>query len=263
MPAKEPDTSSTEEYRRYRIGIVVVDNDPVPEMEINRMAPPGVSIHVTRFRLPRATGEEYTGDTGISSPIGPHLTDALNTLKRIGVDAVGLCFTSSSIFNPNTFDDAFSASARAVNPTWKITTAARAIISTMERAQIRSPYVVIPPWFTDPTIGAVAAYLDMHGFAISGSHQHELPPEWDQYPRQDRFDQGAKWAVRPRDLVLDLSSRDLSKADSILIPGSGFPSLDLLNKAPAQPPLPLFTANKAVLDELLHQSWIETKEMHT
>jgi maleate cis-trans isomerase len=260
MPSEELSPSEVTDFRRYRIGVVVVDNDPIPEMEINWLAPAGVSIHVVRFQLPRAAGEEFVGETTDPSEIGPHLMDPLRTLARIGVDAVGLCFTSSSIFNPAHFDDAFIEAALSMDPEWKVTTAARAIISTMKRAHAHRPHVVIPPWFTPPTVQALGAYLQFHGLAMSGSHQYELPAIWDRYPRQDRFDHGAKWAVLPHELAMDLQTRDLASSDSILIPGSGFPSLDLLHEVPAHSPLPMFTANSAVLEELLHQNDINIKE---
>lgn len=240
-------------HDRYRVGIVVVDNDPVPEMEINRLAPPGVSIHVSRFRLPREIGEEFLGDRVPAQQPGAHLVAALETLDRIGVDAVGLCFTSSSIFDPESFDKAFIDAALQLNGDWNVATAARAIISDMERKGAHSPYIVVPPWFTAPTIDALMSYLKLYGIESPGFHQHELGSAWDAYPRQDRFDLGAKWEIQPRQLVDDLHSRNLMGADSILIPGSGFPSLDLLSREPAQPPLPLFSANKSLLNELLHQ----------
>ncbi len=250
MPHNSTPVTTKGHHGRYRVGIVVVDNDPVPEMEINRLAPLGVSIHVSRFRLPRESGEEFLGEQVAQQP-GAHLVAALETLDRIGVDAVGLCFTSSSIFDPETFDKAFIDAALQINGDWNIATAAQAIISDMERKGAHSPYIVVPPWFTTPTIDALMSYLELYGIVSPGFHQHELGPAWDAYPPQDRFDLGAKWEIQPRQLVDDLRSRNLMGADSILIPGSGFPSLDLLSREPAQPPLPLFSANKSLLNELL------------
>ncbi|MDJ0318691.1 hypothetical protein [Arthrobacter antibioticus] len=254
MPLNSTPETPEKNHDRYRVGIVVVDNDPVPEMEINRLAPLGVSIHVSRFRLPREIGEEFLGDQIPAQQPGAHLVAALETLNRIGVDAVGLCFTSSSIFDPETFDKSFINAALEINGDWNVATAAQAIISDMERKGARSPYIVVPPWFTTPTIDALMSYLKLYDIGSSGFHQHELGTTWDAYPRQDRFDLGAKWEIQPRQLVDDLHSRNLMGADSILIPGSGFPSLDLLSKEPAQPPLPLFSANKSLLNELLRQA---------
>ncbi|WP_146116674.1 MULTISPECIES: hypothetical protein [unclassified Arthrobacter] len=254
MPPNRATETPIDQHVRYRVGIIVVDNDPVPEMEINRLAPPGVSIHVSRFRLPRRTGEEFLGDRVPAQQPGAHLVAALETLNRIGVDAVGLCFTSSSIFDPETFDKAFMEAALRINGDWNIATAAQAIISDMKRAGAQNPYIVVPPWFTSPTIDALTSYLKLFGVASPGFHQHELGPAWEAYPRQDRFDLGAKWEIQPRQVVDDLRSRDLLGADSILIPGSGFPSLDLLSRSQTHPPLPMFSANKSLLHELLHQA---------
>lgn len=254
MPPNSATHPPKEHHERYRVGIVVVDNDPVPEMEINRLAPPGVSVHVSRFRLPRETGEEFLGNQVQAKQPGAHLVAALETLNRIEVDAVGLCFTSSSIFDPETFDKAFIDAALQINQDWNIATAAQAIISDMNHKGAHSPYIVVPPWFTVPTIGALMSYLKLQGIECPGFHQHELGPEWDAYPRQDRFDRGAKWEIQPSQLVDDLHSRNLIGADSILIPGSGFPSLDLLSREPARPPLPLFSANSSLLNELLRRA---------
>lgn len=246
-----PDVSHfAADFNRYRIGLIVVDNDPVPEIEIQHLAPRGVSVHTARFHLPRSLGSEFIGDPP-TELVGPHLTEALTTLERIGVDAVGLCFTSSSIFNPSRFDLAFEDAAMSINPSWVVWTAAEALMSSMFKAGVSNPYVLVPPWFTEPTVAALHRYLADRGIGIEDAKYYDLDPSWNHIPRQDRFDHGAKWHINPRDVAKTLGERNLGGADSILIPGSGFPSIDVLNREPVKLGLPVFSANSAVLGALL------------
>lgn len=241
----------TGDYDRFRVGLIVVENDPVPEMEISHAAPPGVSVHVARFHLPRDMGSEYTAAGGAPHVVGSHFRTAMHTLNRIDVDAVGLCFTSSSIFNPEDFDAEFRSVALNINPRWVVVTAAEAVGQRMLDAGVKSPFVVLPPWFTEPTIRALVSYLGRLGIIPVSLEYFEAGPQWEQFPRQDRFDQGAKWAIDPHLLAQHLRSADLHGADSILVPGSGFPSVDLLHQQTLDSPLTLFSANRSLLDQLL------------
>lgn len=81
-----------------RLGIIVVHNDPTPEMELWRQVIAPASVHTVRFQLPRNMGEVFIGSDIKSLLEHYDLEKALLTLRDIRVDAICLCFTSVSIF---------------------------------------------------------------------------------------------------------------------------------------------------------------------
>jgi hypothetical protein len=71
---------------RARIGLLVPDDDTVPESEFWTMAPDGVSVHAARVAL---------GDVGAySDPPGPD--NATQLLARLPLDSIVFAFTTSS-----------------------------------------------------------------------------------------------------------------------------------------------------------------------
>lgn len=119
----------------WRIGLVVVDNDPIPELEIRPAEDGHITVVASRFLLNRAHGEVYMGE-GDHADVPLEMCESLQQLDRIGVDAVGLCFTSSSVFAPATFDRLFTGAAHKVNEEWMVATAAEVSSTLSPRPRV-------------------------------------------------------------------------------------------------------------------------------
>lgn len=235
--------------RPWRVGLIVVDNDAIPELEIRPTDDNSVCVVVSRFRLNRAPGSIYLGETAAQA-VPPEMIAALQQLDRIGVDAVGLCFTSSSVFSPDTFDTQFAQVAMEINDRWTVSTAALSIVDQMHSLSLTNPFLLIPPWFSRETVLAVTEYLDYHNIGFAGWHRYQLGPEWQSIQQQDLFDRGAGWAIDKQSLITQATETLSSKADSILVPGSGFLSHVIRDEIQSSTSLSLISANESIMHSL-------------
>lgn len=233
-----------------RIGLIVIDNDAIPELEIRPENDNDACVIVSRFVLNRNRGEVYLGE--IRQQGVPHEIKAcLSQLERIGVDAVGLCFTSSSVFAPKTFDRLFQEAAHETNSQWEAVTAGQAIVEQLQTSTSTNPFIVVPPWFSQETVDAAIDYIEVHGIGHSGWYRYQLHHCWDGIPSQDLFDRGAGWAIDPSSLVDQVLKRLPSSADSILIPGSGFQSKKASAIMNEMTDLPIISANSSIKRRIL------------
>ncbi|MGW2614403.1 aspartate racemase/maleate isomerase family protein [Streptomyces sp. NPDC001500] len=234
-----------------RLGILVIHNDPVPETEIWRMAPEGVSVHTARFECPRPADTEYVGSPAAALANAPDVVRGLDQLGRLGADSIALCFGSSSFFGGPAFDAEFVEAAGAHAHGVPVYTAATAITAALRATAVRRPLLVMPPWFTEPTFRATEEYLGEVGVEGTRLVQFELGPEWDGVARYNAFDEGAHWTIDPAEVhqqvVKAFHDPDRPRPDGVLVPGSGFPSRAAVVPLEQELGVPVLTSNQAVL----------------
>lgn len=239
--------------RPARFGILVVHNDPVPEIEIQAMASKSVvgadraSVHAARFECPRPQDGEYVGSAAQALADSPDVNRALDHLGQLGADNICLCFGSSSFFGGTAFDAEFIARAERHSHGVPVFTAAVAITEALRATEVRRPLVVMPPWFTPPTFTATEKYLAEVGVECGRIVQFELGPDWSGVERYNAFDEGARWVVQPdevRSQVLDAFHGDV---DGVLIPGSGMRAQGAVVTLERELDVPVITANQAAL----------------
>ncbi|HEY8373457.1 MAG TPA: hypothetical protein VIL00_11995 [Pseudonocardiaceae bacterium] len=230
-----------------RLGILVIHNDPVPEAEIWAMAPRGVTVHTARFDSPTRTGAEYTGSHWRAMLDEPDVAHGLDQLGQIGLDAVCLCFASSSFFGGREFDEKFTAEARGLAHDTPVFTAGQAISAALRASGVSRPLVMLPPWFTEPTFRATTRYLSEVGFQIAALRQFDLGTEWSEVPRHRIFDRGGRWTVRVEEVYRQARELFPAGADGVLIPGSGFRSAEAIEPLEEDLGVPVITCNQACL----------------
>jgi maleate isomerase len=228
-------------------GILVVHNDPVPEAEIWRTAPPWCDVVTGRFTLNRAPGEEYRGERAsdfLTSEVRRTLADLVNA----GADALALCFVSASVFGGTDFDHEFAETVRARTGVYAFT-AGQALREQLRWLAPSRPLVMAPPWFTDRTVEATLSYLGLN-VSSTPTGRFELDQQWDVSTRQDLFDRGAKSVIDQTGLREQILAQ-ADQADLVLIPGSGFRTLQAAEAVRTELGIPVITANSAVLDHYL------------
>ena len=211
------------------------------------MANGEASIHTVRFYLPRKKGEIFTGSSFHTMSEEYGLKRALLDLRDIGVDAICLCFTSISIFMGHSFDDEFINYASEITGVKHITTSTRAMLSELEKSGLNSPTMLVPPWYSPETVKAFSAFLARHNIFISSHVCYKMPPRWSSHPQQDIFDEGGAWEITPLSII-DLFNtyvQDNSSFDSVLMPGSGFPSLSAKKPLESLLRKPFLSSNEA------------------
>lgn len=263
MPGEEISPSAklgpTDLVVKKRLGIIVVHNDPTPELELWQHAVTYASVHTVRFRLPRIVGEIYTG-SDIASLLEQYgLEKALLTLRDIGVDAICLCFTSASVFSGRAFDESFIEHAKRLTGCKHITTSARALVNELLHQQHQRIAMIIPPWYSPETVDAFKRYFQQYGITIPYVAPYELGGKWQHLPRQDRFDAGAVWHIYPESVTecaVEYLESELASFSAIVVPGSGFPSFDagkLISQKLAKPFLSVNSASWVWFSALLEQ----------
>lgn len=230
-----------------RIGILVIHNDPVPEIEMHAMAPEGVSVHTARFECPRPHDGEYVGSAAQAFVEAPDVSRGLDHLGQLGADGIGLCFGSSSFFGGLAFDEEFVERAGALAHGVPVFTAAMAITAALRASGVRRPLVVMPPWFTRPTFDATERYLAEVGVECGGMVQFELGSEWKDIERYNSFDEGARWVVRGEEVRRQVSADFPDGVDGVLIPGSGFRAQEAVVPLEKELGVPVITSNQACL----------------
>ncbi len=231
-----------------RLGIITVSNDPVPEMELWRQAKTPVSVHTTRFQLSRQPGEIYKGTPTQEMFDAWGMAEAVEVLAAIPVDGVGLCFAGSSIFSKDNFDSQFEEYVRQ-QAGCRAITSAQALVQGIKRRGLCRPTLIIPPWYSPETTDAFHAYLAEARIEIANMIHFKLSARWDEVQTQDLFDHGAVWDINPSDLVTQVAEKfRMASSDGVIIPGSGFPSLDSAKAMMEELEVPVLSANGAVLE---------------
>lgn len=231
--------------RPVRVGILVIHNDPVPETEIWELAlERSYTVHTARFWTPRLAGVEFTG-VGVDSLLDDTgLGESVDQLRMLGVEVLGYCFASSSVFGGASFDAEFEerVSRRAGCAVVTTGTALREALVPLDPADIG---IVVPPWFSDSTVIRLLDYLDPR---LSPEHVHrfELPPDWDGIERPDLFDRGARHAINQDEVVRQTLEAFGRRVGTVVIPGSGFASRSAARVLAAEYGMEVVSANSAL-----------------
>lgn len=235
--------------RPVRLGILVIHNDPVPETEIWSLAASHHhTVHTARFWTPRAMGVEFTG-LGVDALLEETgLGDSVEQLRLLGVDAIGYCFASSSVFGGTAFDREFEArvSVRAGCP---VITTGSALREAFGRVDSSGVGIVVPPWFSDGTVSRLLDYLDPR-LTRDDVYQFELPEIWSGIERPDLFDRGARHAIDQDEVVRQTVEVFGGRVGTVLVPGSGFASLGAARVLEADHGIDVVSANSALFESL-------------
>ncbi|MFD5428941.1 hypothetical protein [Streptomyces sp. NPDC127084] len=238
--------------RRARIGILVIDKDPVPETEFWAMAPPGVSVHAARFGSPRQPGSEDYGEDPAERVAGSaELARGLDALGAMELDAICLCFTTSSFFGGVGFDQRFIDRATRAAHAVPVTTVASAMTAALRESGVTRPYLVVPPWFKPAIVEAGERYFADAGFPVAGTHLFDLGTGWRNMKPWEVWDHGGQWHVDPDEVCRQVRRTLPADADGVLMAGSGFRTLAAIGHLESDLCMPVITSNQAGLWESL------------
>lgn len=233
---------------RARLGILVIDTDPVAESEFWAMVPPGVTVHAARFESPRRPGTDSYGDApGRVVADSPDVLRGLEFLGRMRLDAICVCFVTSSFLGGNAFDESFRKEASGRAGGIPVTTAAAAITDAAHASGIRRPLLVLPPWFKDEIVDAAEGYLAASDLTPSAVHRFDPGPRWRDHQPWETWDLGAQWEIRPEEVWRQVRQALTPDCDGIIIGGSGFRAVEVIEPLEADTGLPVVTSNQAGL----------------
>ncbi len=156
---------------RARIGVLTPHFDPVPESELQGMAPHGVSIHAARVPLgmigPRGAISPTVGpDTALAFAAPPLIDDAAELLAAAPLHAIVYGFTSSSYLLGAAADAALRGRLEQRTRGIPLVIPSLAAIAALRALAVRRLALIHPPWFGAELDRSGAEYFRSQGFEV-------------------------------------------------------------------------------------------------
>ena len=226
--------------RRAKIGLIVPTTNTVNEAEWARLAPEGVSIHVTRMVL-------HTGGGGDAAALERDLAAAIATLTPASVDVIAYGCTAGSMVSPldkltNRMRELGGVPAVATSP---------AIVHALRALGARKIALATP--YHDALNRHEIAFLAEHGITtlsakglgIGGGGAHEY----------------VNIARVPMATVLaHVRAADHPEAEAMLVSCTDFATLDLVPQLELELGKPVVTSNLATWWQALRTAGIQDRD---
>ena len=117
---------------------------------------------------------------------------------------------------------------------------------------------MVPPWFPDETMAAALRYYADHGHAPAGHLRLDPGRKWRDVPPQDLYPQGMGFEQEIEPLYAQILKACPAAADGVLIGGTGFRCVGIIDTLEKDLGRPVITANQASLWHCLRMSGIHT-----
>lgn len=227
-----------------RFGLLVRHDDPVPEVELWAMAPPGVMLHAARFEAPRQPGPGAGSAAGVMA--NPAVVRGLQLLAQLELEVICLCSTSASLSAGIGSAAGLSAMASAHAGGAMVTTSATAILDALRATGVGRPALVGPPWLTRAGATAAERLFATAGVEVAGVVRLEAGdggcPPWPAVSTPVR-----RWQLRPHEVYRQVRRQLPTTADGVLVPSSGLRAVEAIAPLERDLGVPVVTANQAAL----------------
>jgi maleate isomerase len=236
-----------------RIGLFIVASEAVPEAEWWAMAPPHVSIHAARIAAASPWARLEDGKVMLSGD----LARSADHFRSMRLDSVVLAHTTSSVAGGPGWDAAvIDALAEAIGPGPYITTNGLDQQAALEAMGIKRPFVVFPPWFGEEQAKAGLAYFAGEGRTPAGFLRHDPGPGWRDMPPGNLYVEGLGFEQQIEPLYAEIARTCPADADGVLIAGTGFRCVGIIEALERDLGRPVVAANQASLWNALRLSGV-------
>ena len=241
---------------RARIGLFIVGNEAVPEAEWWAMAPSGVSVHAARVTASAPWARWRADRSGVD--LADDLLRGCRQFAAMRLSAVVVAHTSSSIVGGKGWDATAAASlAAALGAGVIATTNGADTLAALRASGVKRPFLVLPPWFGDDTVKAAVRYYTDHGFEPAAHLRVDPGRKWRDLPPGDLTGQGMGFEQEVEPLYAQIRMACPPAADGILIAGTGFRCVAILEMLEQDLKRPAISANQASLWHCLRLSGIQ------
>ena len=243
---------------RARIGQFIVANEAVPEAEWWAMAPAGVSVHAARItaRTPWATWDDVRRGVTLQDD----LARGCRQFAAMQLSAVVIGHSSSSIVGGEGWDAAVVARLAEILPRDVfVTTNGLDCQAALSAAEVRRPFLVFPAWFNDETIAAGLAYFSAHGYEAGGHLHYDPGRQWRDLPPGELYPQGMGFAQDVEALYRQIRAACTDEADGVLVAGTGFRCVALIDALERDLARPVLTANQVSLWHCLRRCGVRAE----
>jgi maleate isomerase len=242
---------------RARIGLFIVGNEAVPEAEWWAMSPKGVSVHASRVTA-RAPWARWNASQS-AVVLEDDVARGAKQFAAMKLAAVTVGHSSSSILGGAGWDEATVAALRGVLGDGPfITTNGFDTQAAVRALHVRRPFLVLPPWFNDETVAAGVRYYAEAGLGPAGHHRYDPGRKWRDLSPNELVPQGAGLAQEVEPLYAQIRERCPAAADGVLIAGTGFRCVAILDALEQDLGRPVVSANQASLWHGLRNAGVRT-----
>lgn len=231
---------------RARIGLFIVGGEAVPEAEWWAMAPPGVSIHAARVTAsaPWARWVEQKAEVTLADD----LLRGCEQFSTMRLSVAVLAHTSSSVVGGKGWDDAaVAAISNVLGVATFATTNGLDTLAALEASGVKRPFLVLPPWFPDGTVAAAARYYADHGFPPAAHLRFDPGRKWRDLSPADLVGHGLGLEQEVEPLYAQIRAACPDDADGVLIAGTGFRCVAIIDALEQDMRRPVISANQASL----------------
>ncbi|MBT3534644.1 MAG: hypothetical protein HN478_12250 [Rhodospirillaceae bacterium] len=238
-----------------RIGMFIVGSEAVPEAEWWAMLPPHVSVHAARVTASAPWAPWREGRTGVD--LADDLVRGCQQFATMRLSAVVIGHSSSSFVGGKGWDEAVVENlASILGPDANITTNGLDTLAALRASNVRRPFLVLPPWFNGATVDAGVRYFEDHGFEPAGHLQYDPGPKWRDVPPGDMYPRGLGFEQEVVALHDQIKASCPSEADGVLIAGTGFRCVAILDSLERDLQRPVLSANQVSLWNCLRMAGV-------
>jgi len=229
-----------------RIGMFIVGSEAVPEAEWWAMLPPHVSVHAARVSASAPWARWQENRTGVD--LADDLVRGSQQFAAMRLSVVVIGHSSSSFVGGKGWDGAVVENLRpALGPDVCVTTNGLDTLAALRASGVRRPFLIFPPWFNDATIATGIRYYEDHGFEPCAHLRYDPGPEWRDLPPGELNRHGLGLAQEVTSLSEQISAGCPTTADGVLIAGTGFRCVAILDALEQDLKRPVLSANQASL----------------
>ncbi|MBT3704126.1 MAG: hypothetical protein HOE62_20015 [Alphaproteobacteria bacterium] len=243
---------------RARIGMFIVGSEAVPEAEWWAMMPADISVHTARVtaRAPWANWDSEHHDLELSED----LSRGLKQFASMKLDAIVIGHSSSSFIGGRGWDEAIIEQLSAgLDDTVAVTTNGLDIFAAINEMKLQRPFLVLPAWFGQTTVEAALKYYRDHDVELAGHLSYDPGPNWRDIPPSEMYPRGAGFDQEVVPLYDQIIAGCPDDADGVLIAGTGFRCVAIVDALEKSLKRPVISANQASLWHCLKLGNIEAK----
>ncbi len=243
---------------RARIGLFIVGNEAVPEAEWWAMAPPSVSVHAARVTA-RAPWARWRADRKSVEP-EEDLLRGCRQFAAMRLSAVVVAHSSSSLLGGKGWDEATVASLSPLLGTGGfVTTNGLDTQAALRASGVKRPFLVLPPWFNDDTVAAASAITPIMAWSRLVIFATTRVASGATCRRPIWWAQGLGFEQEVEPLYAQIKAACPAGADGVLIAGTGFRCVAILEALEQDLKRPVLSANQASLWHCLRSAGVHVK----
>ncbi|HTH97485.1 MAG TPA: hypothetical protein VL574_08720, partial [Stellaceae bacterium] len=131
-------------------------------------------------------------------------------------------------------------------------------LAALRASGVRRPFLVLPPWFNDDIVTAGVRYYTERGVTPAGHLRYDPGRKWRDLPPGELYPQGMGFEQEIEPLYAQIRAACPATADGILIAGTGFRCVGILDALEQDLKRPVLSANQVSLWHCLRLAGVHT-----